>query len=112
VNITKNLKNNKIMEQYNIYHSIGINKFEEVEDQERIHIGFVYTDSLENAFRLSQNLDNVWNTMDPCRSTSVGDVIECKEGFYMVGGSGFRLLDVMSRNESELNALENQSLEC
>jgi len=30
----------------------------------------------------------------------------------MVCGSGFRLLDVMSRNESELNALENQSLEC
>jgi hypothetical protein len=50
--------------------------------------------------------------MDPCRSTSVGDVIECGEGFYMVCGSGFRLLDVMSRNESELNALENQSLEC
>lgn len=84
----------------------------EVEDQERIHIGFVYTDSLENAFKLSQNLDNVWNTMDPCRSTSVGDVIECREGFYMVCSSGFRLLDVMSRNESELNALENQSLEC
>lgn len=102
------------MEQYNIYHSIGINKFEEVEIQPRIYAGFVNADSVEEAFMLSQNEGDgdVWNAVNPCRSTSVGDVIECGEGFYMVCGIGFRLLDVMSRNESELNALENQSLEC
>ena len=63
---------------------------------------------------LSQNQDDgdIWNATNPCRSTSVGDVIQSDEGFYMVCGIGFRLLDDTSKNESELNALENQSNEC
>lgn len=102
------------MKQYHIYHSTGINKFEEVENQQRIYVGFVKANSIEEAYMLSQNQGDgdIWNAVNPCRSTSVGDVIESDEGFYMVCGIGFKLLDVMSRNESELNALENQSLEC
>ena len=99
------------MKQYHIYHSTGINKFEEVENQQRIYVGFVKANSLEKAFEYAQNDHTDW-TMNEVRSTSVGDVIQSDEGFYMVCGIGFKLLDVMSRNESELNALENQSLEC
>jgi len=101
------------MEKFNIYHSTGINKFKEVENQPRIYVGFVKADSVEEVFMLSQNEGDgdVWNAVNPCRSTSVGDVIESDEGFYMVCGMGFRLLDVMSKNESNLNSLESATYE-
>jgi hypothetical protein len=41
----------------------------------------------------------------------VGDVIQADDGFYMVCGIGFRLLDDTSKNDSELNSLENQTYE-
>ena len=99
-------------QQYHIYHSTGVNKFEEVEEQPREYAGLVYANSLEECFTLAQNLDKVWNPVMPCRSTSVGDVIQADDGFYMVCGTGFKLLDDMSENESELNSLENQTAEC
>lgn len=96
------------MAQYHIYHSTGINIFQEVEKQPRDYVGFIEADSLEDAFKLSQgDINPDWDS----RSTSVGDVIQSDEGFYMVLGIGFQLLDEMSKNESELNALENQSPE-
>jgi hypothetical protein len=113
---------NKV-KKFNIYHSFGINKFEEVENQERIYVGDVEANTLEEAFQRSQNggIYNTpnswssealpWNLTDPCRSTSVGDVIKSDEGFYMVCGMGFRLLDVMSKNESDLNSLESATYE-
>jgi hypothetical protein len=102
------------MKKFNIYHSTGINKFKEVENQERIYVGDVKADSLEEAYMLSQNQGDgdEWNATNPCRSTSVGDVIQGDDGFYMVCGTGFKLLDDMSKNESELNSLENQTNEC
>lgn len=99
------------MTQFHIYHGTGINKFNEVEKQPRVYAGFVNANSIEEAFVNSQNIVNDWNPINPCRSTSVGDVIVSDEGFYMVLSIGFKLLDEMSKNDSELNALENQSLE-
>lgn len=80
------------MKQYHIYHSTGRNKFEPVEVQPREYAGFVEASSLEDAFIKSQNLDEPWNTFNPCRSTSVGDVIQSDEGFFMVDGVGFKEL--------------------
>lgn len=77
---------------FNIYHAVGPEKFTETEDQIRIYVGHVMTDSLEDAFRLSQNLETSWNPESPCRSTSVGDVIEYNNKFFMVCGNGFREL--------------------
>lgn len=102
------------MEQYHIYHctQAGV-RFTETENQPRVYAGFVQADSLEEAYMLSQNQGDgdVWNAVNPCRSTSVGDVIQSDEGFYMVCGIGFRLLDETSKNDSELNKLESQSYE-
>lgn len=110
------------MKQYHIYHctQAGV-RFTETENQPRIYAGFVEADSIEEAFQRSQNggkynSTNVsealpWNLNNPCRSTSVGDVIQSDEGFYMVCGIGFRLLDETSKNDSELNKLESQSYE-
>ena len=98
------------MTQFHIYHSTGKDKFQEVENQPRQYVGFVEADSLEKAFEYAQN-DNVDWAMNEVRSTSVGDVIQSDEGFYMVCGIGFKLLDAMSKNESDLNSLENQSNE-
>lgn len=99
------------MTHYHIYHSTGINQFEvePVEIQHREYAGFVEADSLEKAFEYAQN-DHVNWAMNEVRSTSVGDVIQADDGFYMVCRLGFRLLDIMSKNDSELNSLENQSI--
>lgn len=103
------------MKKFNIYHAINPT-FEAIEDQPRRMAGSVWAESLEKAFKASQNFENHWNTAEPCRSTSVGDVIEAEEGFYMVCGAGygtgFHLLDKMSKNDSDLSCLENQSPEC
>lgn len=98
------------MRDFKIYHSIGKDRFQEIEDQYREYVGFVEADSLEKAFEYAQN-DHIDWAMNEVRSTSVGDVIESDEGFYMVCGMGFRLLDVMSKNESNLNSLESATYE-
>lgn len=74
---------------YNIYHAIGPEKFTESQDQIRIYVGHVEANSLNQAYALTQNHEWPWNVNAPCRSTSVGDVIECDGKFYMVAGIGF-----------------------
>lgn len=81
-----------LQNKYHIHHSTGINKFEEVEKQPREYAGFVQATSIQQAFELSQNADEPWNTFYPCRSTSVGDVIQDGDKFFMVCGTGFREL--------------------
>lgn len=80
------------MEQYHIYHATGKNKFTEVVEQPREYAGYVFANSLEEAFVNAQNIDDEWNPTNPCRSTSVGDVIQADDGFYMVCSTGFKLL--------------------
>jgi len=55
------------MKQYHIFHSTGINKFEEVEHQPRVYVGFVNASSLEKAFEYAQN-DHVDWAMNEVRS--------------------------------------------
>lgn len=103
------------MAQFHVYHSIGKNRFQEVENQPRVYAGFVEANSVEEAFKYAQN-DNVDYeddilSFDQTRSTSIGDVIQANDGFYMVCGTGFRLLDATGKNDSEINSLESQSYE-
>ena len=62
------------MRDFNIYHSIGKDRFQEIEDQYREYVGFVEANSLEKAFEYAQN-DHIDWAMNEVRSTSVGDVI-------------------------------------
>lgn len=78
-------------QQYHIFHSIGVNKFNEVERQPRNYVGFVTASSLEKAFEYAQN-DHVDWAMNEVRSTSVGDVIQSDGRFFMVCGIGFKEL--------------------
>lgn len=94
------------MKKYNIYHADGSAVFTETEKQHRQLVGSVMAHSLEDAFYLSNNLGKSWNELTPTRSTSIGDVIESDEGFFMVCGVGFKLLDDISFNDSQLNQLE------
>lgn len=94
------------LKEYRVYHSTSEHRFTEVEEQRRVFVGTVKAENLEEAFRKSQNdLDTYWSNIG-VRSTSVGDVLESDEGFYLVIGTGFKLLDVMSKNESEQNSIE------
>jgi hypothetical protein len=86
------------MKQYHIFHSTGINKFEEVEHQPRVYVGFVNASSLEKAFEYAQN-DHVDWAMNEVRSTCVGDVIQDDEDFYMVCGIGFLKLEEPEEHE-------------
>ncbi len=87
------------MSQFHIYHSTGPNKFEEVDNQPREYAGFVEANTLDEVYTKSQNFDEPWNTSQPCRSTSVGDVIYSKKGIYMVKGMGFKTLVLFDQEE-------------
>lgn len=77
------------MKQYHIFHAISPMRFTETEIQPREYVGFVNADSLEEAFKLSQtDFNSDWDT----RSTSVGDVIQDDDKFFMVCGIGFKEL--------------------
>lgn len=77
--------------QYHIHQSNPPHFTEDVH-QYRDYVGFVEANSVEEAFRLSQNGEKSWNATNPCRSTSVGDIIQAPDGFYMVKGIGFQKL--------------------
>lgn len=51
--------------------------------------GEVEGDTLEDAFRLAQNLDKPWNPAKPCRSLSVGDIVKDGEALFIVAPVGF-----------------------
>lgn len=79
------------MSQYHIHLATDPKKmFQEIDRQPREYAGFVEANSLDEAFKNSQNLDESWNKQSPCRSTSVGDVIQNDVGFYMILGQGFK----------------------
>lgn len=87
------------MTQYHIFHSKP-NKFmfTETEIQPREYVGFVNANSIEEAFKLSQNIESDWNPTNPCGSTSVGNVIQENDKFFMVCSVGFKEL----RTEEEI----------
>ena len=81
------------MKQYHIFHAISPLRFTETEVQPRVYAGFVYASSIDDAFFKSNNFDDApWNEENPCRSTSVGDIIQDNDKFFMVCGIGFKEL--------------------
>jgi hypothetical protein len=86
--------------QYHIFHSTEKeHMFTEEEKQTRVYAGFVMANSLSEAFALSQNETDEeghhvsWNDTDKSvRSTSVGDIIQDDDGFYLVLNTGFKFL--------------------
>lgn len=51
-------------------------------------------EGLEEAYRRTQNIDSAWRPQQPCRSTSVGDVMASGGKFYVVASFGFEELPV------------------
>lgn len=78
------------MKTFIIHHTTGDAKFSEVANQERVVVGVLQAEDLDDAYTKSQNLINDWNPINPCRSTSVGDVIQDDKEFYLVCGMGFK----------------------
>lgn len=79
------------MKEYHILHAV-LPSYTDEPQQERKHVGSVVAASLEEAFIKSQNLERHWNKHKPCRSTSVGDVIQDGDVDYVVSGVGFNIL--------------------
>ena len=76
------------MKKFHIFHA-ELPSFTEEPEQKRKYAGCVVAESLEQAFVRSQNLDRHWNQKKPCRSTSVGDVIQVDDTDYLVTGTSF-----------------------
>lgn len=81
------------MKTFNIFLAIRP-IFEEVEDQDRKYAGTITATDLDHAYSKGQNIDRYWNNKKPCRSVSVGDVIEdaVKNELFLVCNMGFRQL--------------------
>jgi hypothetical protein len=128
---------NSLEKLFTIHHATGL-YYTEDKIQPRVVVGFIMASSIQDAYIKSQNSyygDGMWNEANPCRSTSVGDMIQEGNEFHLVAGMGFKMLtadeldklkywetmnvqafshpiDEDAKNESELNGLENQSSEC
>lgn len=60
--------------------------------------GEIECGNIDVAWALSQNTEDAWNKEAPCRSTSVGDIIEFDDvhgtNLYIVAPCGFDELDI------------------
>ena len=81
------------MKTFNIFLAVKP-VFEEIEDQNRKFAGSVEAKDLDHAFSKSQNIERYWNRHKPCRSASVGDVIEHNGVMHMVCNIGFKRINV------------------
>lgn len=48
---------------------------------------------LDDAWGMTQNINDNWNKKNPCRSTSVGDIFAIGSKIYIVGPAGFDLIE-------------------
>ncbi len=97
------------MKQYHIFHAISPLRFTETEIQPREYAGFVQANSIEKAFEYAQN-DHIDWAMNEVRSTSVGDVIQDGDKFFMVCGTGFKEL-VDPEEEEDLATIADREEE-
>jgi len=97
------------MKQYHIFHATSPLRFTETQIQPREYVGFVQADSIEKAFEYAQN-DHVDWAMNEVRSTSVGDVIQDGDKFFMVCGTGFKEL-VDPEEEEDLATIADREEE-
>lgn len=79
------------LKEYHILHA-ELPSFTEEPQQKRKCVGSVFAESIEDAFLKSQNHTRHWNIQKPCRSTSIGDVIQDDGVDYIVAGVGFKAL--------------------
>jgi hypothetical protein len=49
---------------------------------------------LEVVFRKSNNIEESWNPLHECRSTSVGDIVQVGRDYYVVAAEGFDKLPI------------------
>ena len=96
------------MKQYHIFHATSPLRFTETEIQPREYVAFVQADSIKKAFEYAQNDDVDW-VMNEVRSTSVGDVIQDNDKFFMVTGTGFKELIEPEQDLATIADQEEQS---
>ncbi len=78
------------MKKFQIHHAIGENRFTETVLQVRTYAGYVEAETLEQAYQKAQNTEDYWNKTNPCRSTSIGDLIQDGDKSYLVCNIGFK----------------------
>jgi hypothetical protein len=48
---------------------------------------------LEHIYRITNNVEDSWREISPCRSTSVGDVVKVDDDVYVVAARGYDHID-------------------
>lgn len=81
------------MKEFHILQAV-VPTFDEEPDQYRKPVGVVKATSIEEAYAKTQNLDRHWNYNKPCRSTSVGDVIQVDDQNFLVTNVGFKQIEL------------------
>lgn len=82
-----------ILCMFHIYHCIDEeDMFTDKEKQPRKYVGSVMAEDLDDAFKMAQNDFNPEYRKYNVRSTSIGDLIQDDYGFYMVSGTGMKLI--------------------
>ena len=82
------------MKTYHVFHVVDAQlKFTAEVNQERTYVGNVEAVSLNDAFMKTQNIEG--NEEWPRRSTSVGDLIQVDDQYYLVKGIGFEAIDIL-----------------
>jgi len=89
-------KDGKIWNQRQVLNSMKNWEYKMVGEIEISHVSNENVeDSLDMVYNYSQNIEDHWNKNKPCRSTSVGDVIETEnESLYVVASYGFDKLEI------------------
>jgi len=76
-------------------------------------VGKVHTDSLEEAYMLTQNMELPWHVNTnvsankrSCRSTSVGDILLHDKDYYVVESCGFKRITEDIRDQIPVKNME------
>lgn len=69
------------------YHSDVYELAGELDVAPGVDVGVEMT--LEYVYMNSQNIEDHWNKAKPCRSTSVGDILQLANKLYIVASCGF-----------------------
>lgn len=84
----------KKMKTFHIYHATTFTpRIVAIPEDQRSYVGSVQAVNFDDAWEKSNNIDGSWNTENPCRSTSIGDVISDGKRHCLVQGQSFERIE-------------------
>lgn len=90
-----------------LHHIIGALPAAPTGHEPKKYAGFVSATSVEEAFKASQHIDgSEWDPGE--RSTSVGDIIQDDDKFWLVEGTGFKYLPMFEDTIENISKIAHE----